>query len=119
MTEPNRPVWGFPEMTERDFRAVWGRHIVAVEAKWEFTSADTSREWLEARTMHGKVFVLPSTWEKAFRFAGRASTPGLFRLTYEGERMQKRAQEIDAWEVENAFERAEFERLRKKFGDQP
>jgi hypothetical protein len=103
-------------MTEHDFRRLNDHSfVVRVEAKWEMTGADTSREWLEVETRDSKRFVLPHNWAKAWKFAGHASNPGLFRLTYEGEQMAKTLAVIDAWEAKNAADRAEFERLKAKF----
>lgn len=117
MTQDIRPAWTFSGMTESDFRRVLEHGMIkSVTAKWAFTSADTTREWLEATNLSGEVIVLPDNYTKAFEFVGSASLPGLFRLTYTGEQMRKRVEEIDAWEADNASDRVEFERLRKKFG---
>jgi hypothetical protein len=119
MTDDTRPAWDFP-MTEAQFRQVY-RHgrIVTVSSKWEMTGADTSREWLEVTNSDGKIITMPPNWKQAFDFAGHSTNPGLFRLTYEGERMRDRLQAIDSWEAKNAADRAAYERLRAKFGEAP
>lgn len=112
----DRPSWGFKGMTESDFRKIHRiGAIVSVEARWEMTGADTSREWLEVETRAGAVIVLPHSWKEALTFVGHSSNPGLFKLTYEGERMRAQAEAIDKWEADNAQERIEFERLKAKF----
>ena len=116
--QDTRPKWDFRAMTEVDFRRMYQRaRIVSVKAEWEFTGADTSREWLTAQDSDGKTFTVPKTWREAFSFVGGASNPGLFRLNHTGSRMAERIKEIDAWERQNKKERTEYERLRQKFGD--
>lgn len=113
----NRPEWQFKEMPEafaRDIRD-FGR-VVSVSAKWEMTSADTAREWLEATNQSGAVLILPNGWKAVLAFAGHSSVPGLFEWTYLGKRMLDRLTEIDGWEAKNARDRSEFERLKAKFG---
>lgn len=113
-----RPDWPFREMTEQGFRSMASRgRIESVTAKWEMTGADTSREWLEARSASGETFTMPSGWGYAWQFVGYSSNPGLFQLTNLGKRMVERLNEIDKWEAANARERAEYERLKTKFGD--
>ena len=115
-----RPAWSYKEMSERDFRdiCIMGP-IVAVEARWEMTGADTSTEWLEVETRSGGTYRLPSNWKCADTFVGRSSNPGLFALTHEGQRMRETLTMIDAWEWDNAAERAEYERLKAKFEGVP
>lgn len=112
----DRPAWGFKSMTEVEFRKIHRiGAIVAVEARLEMTGADTAREWLEVETRDGATITLPHSWKAALTFVGHSSNPGLFKLTYEGERMRAQAEAIDKWEADNAQERAEFERLKRKF----
>ncbi len=116
----DRPAWGFKSMTEADFRRIHRiGMIVSVEARCEMTGVDTSREWLEVETRDGATIVLPRNWNEAMTFVGHSSNPGLFKLTYDGERMTAQADAIDKWEADNARERVEFERLKAKFEGTP
>lgn len=112
--DENRPVWDFKEMSLGNFE-VCNQFFSSVEAKWKFTSADTTEEWLEAKTPDGRVVVLPHSWSSVMQFRGRASIPGMFELNYTGERMRKRRDEIKAWEKKNASELALYKRLKTKF----
>ena len=112
----NHPEWPHKEMSEQCFRAILRMgHIVQVEARWEMTGADTSREWLEVKTRSGGAYMLPERWQHALKFVGHSSAPGLFVLTRDGEQMAKTLRLIDAWEKNNEVERAEYERLKAKF----
>jgi hypothetical protein len=114
--DDKRPAWPHKEMTEVDFRAIRAMgHIMSVEARWEMTSADTAREWLEVETRSGGTYTLPVGWHRVLKFVGHASVPGLFALTYEGEQMARTLDKIDAWEKANRDERAAYERLKAKF----
>ena len=117
MTDDKRPAWDFKEMGEADFRAInsFGM-VVSVTGKWAFTSVDTTREWLEVKNSNGKTMTLPNGWQKVLEFVGYSSVPGLFKLTYLGERMRAAMDTIEKWEDKNKRDRAEFERLKKKFG---
>lgn len=113
----SRPEWPHKNMSESDFRRIVKiGPISAVEAKWEYTSADTSREWLEATDRNKKKHVLPQGWKFVLQFVGWSSNPGLFDYTYEGREMLKTLEKIDAWEKKNKAERAEYERLKVRFG---
>lgn len=112
-----RPEWLHKNMSESDFRRIVKiGPIGAVEAKWEYTSADTSREWLEVTDRNKKKHVLPGGWKFVLQFVGWSCNPGLFDYTYEGREMLKTLEKIDAWEKKNKAERAEYERLNKIFG---
>ena len=95
----SRPEWPHKNMSESDFRRIVKiGPISAVESKWEYTSADTSRDWLEATDRNKKKHVLPAGWKCALKFEGWSSNPGLFDYTYEGREMLKTLEKIDAWE---------------------
>jgi hypothetical protein len=118
MTNKTRPEWGFKHISETDFRSIYQHGMITnIKACWEFTGADTSREWLEATNFNGDTLVLPHSWNRALKFVGYSSMPGLFELNYEGQRMAKCLKEIDMWEALNKQEREDYERLRVKFGD--
>jgi len=113
-----RPAWPHKEMSEQEFRDIWCMGpIVAVEARWEMTSADTAREWMEVETRSGGTYTLPPDWHRALKFVGHSSNPGLFALTYEGQRMRDTLHQIDEWEARHKAERATYERLKVKFGE--
>lgn len=114
----NRPKWDHSEISEHNFRRIvdFG-HITSVTAKWEMTGADTSTEWLVATNRAGKQMKMPHDWSHVLKFVGHSYVPGLFGLTYLGERCRKTLDEIDKWEAKNKRDRAEFERLKAKFAD--
>ena len=113
----DRPTWKHSEMSEADFRRIseWNcvREIRSMSA---MRSVDTWDTWLEVRT-HGsdKWKKVPRSWGGVITFVGQWSTPGLFKLTYAGERMKKTLEEIDKFEATNHRERLQYERLKKKF----
>lgn len=121
MSEGTRPLWGFEEMSEADFRTILSFGVVSmVRSRWEFISEDSIREWLEAvsfRDERANFRKVPDGWKKVWAFVGSASNPGLFKLTYLGEQMHKKIAEIDRFEKEEAGARAEYERLKAKFGN--
>lgn len=111
-----RPAWPHKEITEADFRTIISAGMVErVDAKWEYTSEDTTREWLEVTSRDGRTTVLPATWPVVLEFVGYAHNPGLFKLNYLGERCEKTIEAIDAWEKKNAADRRAYERLKAKF----
>lgn len=116
MTEEKRPDWGFP-LTEAQVKSLT-QMIVKITHHWEFTSADTSRNWIEFHPDKGKPFRAPDGWQKLFEFAANHHNT-LIVPNYHGERALKRLEEIKAFETRNAKERAEFERLKAKFGAAP
>ena len=116
----SRPQWTIKEISEADFRRIHSfGNIMSVEAKWEFTSADTTREWLEVKSKRGEkteTMVMPHCWNRAYEFKGHSSNPGLFSENYVGKQARENLNIIDKWESKNKRERADFERLKAKFG---
>jgi|GEM_PF-1081601 len=116
MSDDKRPVWGFSEMSEADFRKVHEFGVVRrVESKSRMTSEDASEQWLEAYRADAKCIVMPRNWACAFEFTGNWYNPGMFKLTYLGERMAAAADAIDKWERKNKADRAAYERMKAKF----
>jgi len=111
-----RPKWDFTELTEAEFRRVYQHGmVVEVTAKRQFTGADTSVDWLDAKSSEGKIIRLPQGYKEAFEFVGYSTMPGLFGLTYLGKRMAARIKQIDAWEKQNKEDREQYEKLKRKF----
>ena len=114
--DDQRPAWDFQEMSEADFRKILEFGLIeTVTAGYTMTSVDTADEWLKAKNSRGQSMIMPPRWANVLDFVGKSSVPGLFKYNYLGEQMQKRLQEIDAWEDRNRKERADYERLKRKF----
>jgi hypothetical protein len=111
--DEKRPDWPY-KLTEAEVRQLSGC-ITQISHRWEFTSADTSRNWLEFKADKGKSFVAPHGWAELFEFAPNHHA-SLIQPNYQGRQALKRLDEIKAFEQRNARDRADFERLRKKFG---
>lgn len=116
MDDQKRPAWDFP-LTELQVKSLC-QMITKITHHWEFTSADTSRNWIEFHPDKGNPFRAPDGWQKLFEFAANHHN-SLIRPSYHGERAIEKLGEIKAFEAKNARERAEFERLKAKFGNTP
>lgn len=120
MTDDPRPVWDFT-LSEEAIRKL-DRNFIAITHHRVMTSVDTTSEWIELhenagdffKPVRGKGYPAPRGWEQFFKF--HPNHAGLLCATSEGLRAIKRLDEIEAWEKRNAAERAEYERLRAKFG---
>jgi hypothetical protein len=111
-----RPKWVHTELSESKFRKLRGfGAFISLEVKREMTSADTCRDWTEAKNGNGKVITLPQGWSKVLNFAGEYSGWGLLEFNHLGKSMADTVKKIDVWEESNSLERAEYERLKKKF----
>lgn len=110
--EETRPAWPY-KLTEAQVRILSG-FITKITHRWEMTSADTSRNWLEFQADKGKPFVAPHGWTELFEFAPNHHA-SLIQPNYQGREAQKRLDEIKKFEQRYARERADFERLKKKF----
>jgi hypothetical protein len=114
MTE-QRPEWNHP-ISEADARWLYKNAITKITHHWKFTSEDTTENWVEVHTDAKTTRRFPSgyfTDSQYWRFAPNHRaliTPG-----YAAERAIKDINAIDAWEKKNATERAEYERLKRKF----
>lgn len=113
-----RPVWDFNTVTEAEFRRVYHHGmVVSVIAKSKIFGVDSAKTWLEAGNTLGETIKLPANWKKFMEFYGSSCSPGLFKWSWEGERMLKRVEEIDAWEKQNKDDRAMYEKLKQRFGN--
>lgn len=117
MTDEKRPSWTHNEMSLFDFTKLhdFGM-IVSVKAGWEYKTADITSGWLEVKNTRGKTMRMPTNWQKVCYFVGYYSSPGLFEWNYTGERMRKSLAEIRKFYAEHEEERAEYIRLKDKFG---
>lgn len=113
-----RPSWTFTEMSEADFRKIRDhRLIVSVKSGCGLRAADCWVEWLSVENKQGEVLQLPEGWQLVLNFVGKSASPGLFDFTHLGRRMLALIIDIDGWERQNKADRAEYERLKAKFGD--
>ena len=106
----DRPSWGFT-LTELQVRKL-NSSITKVTSHRTQTGVDTSRDWFEFHCDDGP-FIVPDRWDDLFEF--KPYWAGLILPTWKGKEAIKRLKEIDAWEKENAADRAEYERLSAKF----
>lgn len=108
----DRPKWNF-SLTIEQVRAL-NRLIIKVKHHWEFTSADTTRDWITFCTKDDE-FVPPVNWTDLFEF--KPYYAGLIQPNWNGRDAIKAVQDIDAFEAAEASDRAELERLKRKFGE--
>lgn len=119
MGEKVRPEWPFKEMTEAEFRKVCSLGMIEkCFSGYTMTGADTADYWLKLQSRK-KVIVAPKRFLEAFKFVGFGYAPGLFDFTYLGLKMWDVKEAIDAWEKNNANDRAEYERLKAIFDNSP
>lgn len=114
-----RPAWRHT-LSETDVRWFAEGSITMISHHWEMTGVDTSRDWIDLHK--GKE---DETKKRSFA-SNFLSTNGYFEFrpnwrelvtpTYRGEQAIKDLEAIDVWEKKHKRERAEFERLKVKFG---
>lgn len=120
--DDTRPAWKheIPEETVRWFYS--GGFITKITHHWKMMGADTSEDWIvlhKQSSMDGGKMVerkFPSSWLNTngyFEF--KPNWRELVVPTYRGRDAIKDIETIDVWEKKNQRERAEFERLKRKF----
>lgn len=117
MSDDERPKWAF-DMPFETFKKVDYGHITKVTHHWEYTSEDSAIYWVNLHFATGgkdRVMKAPLNFDKYFEFS--PSQAGLFRLTYQGARARDQAKLIDAWEDKHKREIAQYNLLKKKYGD--
>jgi hypothetical protein len=113
VSEEKRPAWAF-DVPLAQFKKINGMSITKIEHMRQMTSADTSESWVVLSGAGGSVEVRgPAVW-KLFRFSPD-HWARLIELTYEGERAEKVAAEIKAFDKKHNTELAAYRRLKKKF----
>lgn len=121
MSDDTRPIWGF-DIPERLIRWLRENRIKSIRAGWRMTDVDKSDNWVDfvaennetRRAPHGYPGS-PSIWDyvKLNKLGGYS----VIEWTERGKRAARRMKEIDDFDQRNAAERAEYERLKEKFGD--
>lgn len=117
-----RPAWKH-KTAEALARWINGHTITKITHEWEMTSADTADNWIE---LHAKISEQgsPDKWEKRrvpsnFLEASYGAEfffrPDHARLVQTSEAVRNSIDAIDKFEAKNQRERAEFERLKRKF----
>jgi len=124
MTETEtRPAWKH-KTSEELARWIASHSIIKITHGWEMTSADTADNWIE---LHAKVsqdgkaekwemrrvpsnFLTESNYGAEFSFR-----PDHARLVKVSQAVRDSIDAIDKFEAKNKRERAEFERLKRKF----
>lgn len=111
-----RPIWDFPEITEARFKLL--KEFGCVEKVWSgytMLSEDTSHNWIRVQNGAGNEINLPLGWESVLRFTGDWTNPGMFKLTYLGERMAIRLETIQSFDKAATRDLATYRRLKAKF----
>lgn len=101
----HRPQWTF-KISEELARWLWGNPVTKITHHWEFTSADTSREWIELHAKTGKRSI-PTALPHGVNFAPNHA--GLLRLDQSIEDLLRR---IEAWEKKHKPDLDAYERMR-------
>ena len=115
MTQDTRPVWPFalPLAEFNKINSVW---ITEVAKCSRMTGSDTAEYWIEFRSNADdeiKVRSTPALWE-LFEF-DRHHHAKLITLTHTGERAEKLAGEIKAFDKKHNAEIATYKRLKAKY----
>lgn len=119
MSEEKRPDWPFKTPIET---ARWLREhfVTGLEHHWRMTGVDTDEHWLEAVERSGAGTHDGCKKESRIRLVIDGQevkfAPDHARLIQLGRALHDRIEEIDAFEKKNKRDRAEYERLRRKFG---
>lgn len=111
--QTDRPVWDF-KYPEEEARWLLSRRIAAIKARTSMSDNFETESWLEMYDSNGETRRFDS-FPEYVQF--RPVFGNLVGSTYESDRMKVRIAEIDTWEMTHAKERAEYERLKRKFGE--
>ncbi|WP_192246124.1 hypothetical protein [Mesorhizobium silamurunense] len=115
MTDDARPKWKH-KISEADVRWL-ASGVIKITHHWEMTGADTSRNWIELHKEKEKRSFDSSFLNDNDYFQFKPNWRELVVPTYYGERAIQDLAAIDAWEKKNQHDRAELERLKRKFGE--
>lgn len=124
MTEANddkRPDWPFdqPEVLIRWFRR---SRIISMKPGWRMTGEDSRENWVEMVSHDGKTqkikpvwYGQPSIW--TYIEFDQSAGQSLVKWTSKGRQALETIALIDAFDERCVEEKAEYERLKAKFGD--
>lgn len=112
MNEDQRPEW--PYKLSMKHLAMFDRSIKKIEHRWKFTSEDTAEDWVEFSGDKFKNVRMPDGFKELFEY--KPDYWCLFGLTYQGEKAVKLSEEIEKFDKKHKRERAQYERLKRKFG---
>jgi len=116
MSESNeRPAWTH-EMSENDARWLARGGITRITHHSQMTGVDTSRDWIELHRDNEKMSVSSNFLNQNGFFAFNPNWRELVTPTWRGEQAINDIRAIDKWEETNKTDRAEYERLKRKFG---
>jgi hypothetical protein len=120
--EDKRPAWSC-QTPEELARWLAGHTITKITHHWEFTSEDTSKEWIELHANEASMGekdkwvsrkvasnFLGTDYHSEFKFS-----PDHARLVQTSDKVRSNIEAIDKWEAKNKRDRAEFDRLKRKF----
>ena len=123
MAEETRPLW--PHNVSEDLaRWVYSHTITKITHHWRMTSADTAEDWLELHALKGdkkepvsrrigtRELQCGNHWHAQ---DGIIFSPDHARLVHTAGKVVETIHKIDEWEKRHKADRAEYERLKKKF----
>ncbi len=113
----NRPSWNH-KLSEEQVRWL-ASGVVKITHHWEMTGADTARDWIELHKKDGAKRVFPTGFLNDGLFQFRPNFRELVVPTYQGEMAIRDLDKIDEWEKKNQRDRADYERLKRKFETAP
>lgn len=120
MADDDRPDWPFT-WSEKEARWWRSASVKSITHHWEFASADTSREWLRLEFAVGDdqgSRDLPIDFFNDHPFlVFKPDHRSLIRFREGTRQVLSTLDDIDAWEEANKRDRAEYDRLKIKFGD--
>ena len=116
-SEDTRPAWkhDIPEENVRWLSSASGGFITKITHHWKMTGADTADDWIVLHKDKQERKFPSNFLNTNGYFEFRPNWRELVVPTYRGEQAIKDIATIDAWEKKNARDRAEFERLTRKF----
>lgn len=122
MSEEERPKWPF-ETSIKTARWLYQNRVTSIVHRWEMTSADTSRDWLELHSDKGsQIDVRTDFFRNNPDFEFKPYHAGLVEQKRQYgvgcKNISEFFEKLDAWERKNKQDRLEYERLKKKFAEE-
>ena len=122
MAEDTRPEWTF-DIPEKLMRWIRDHNIPTLKSGWRMVGVDRSEEWIELIANDGstrevkdqRFYRKPCVWD--YIKLNESGGHSIVKYTSQGESARDLLDKIDLFEKNHAAERAQYERLRKKFGN--
>lgn len=112
----SRPKWSH-DTPEALARWLVSNFVTKITHHWRMTGPDTSEDWIELHSEKEKRRVNTYFFSDNHDFSFSPYHAGLVQVRNKyPESVRQTIDKIDLWEKANARDRADFERLKKKFG---